>query len=817
LLRRRRERQNPERRLRSTRFLRQNGELLALAAIVVAASVVRLVNLGYYSLWYDEIVVANHVRNAASLSELVESVRNTTGATPLHELVLSAFFRFSTSEFTARFPSFLAGVASVVAIHVLGRRVFNSQVGLLAALLLAFSPFHIQYSQEARFYAIFVLLAICSMIAFLRFVERRTYPRWIGLVVWHTLCLWSAYFAGFVMLFEGLYATYLVTRDRLSRTTTVGMNWRDYLACGAGLSLAVVLFLPWFFYARVGEEVSRGFHTALNWQWALLVLQPLSAGSRLSVAMFGLAFMAGLIYSVRLGRHEGVLLASIAVVSPFAVLLLVNHAGYFFAPRQLLFILPSFLLLVAAGIAGTAELLVLLMKRFPSRNLKATCAWAAALLIFVPLDAREVVRYHKDYRGTPDWKHATVYLYRNVGAEDVVVSMKAFDGAFCLEYYAPADLDDQIVDVKDLPEWQNRWRSLRGPDTLPRNVWFVSPKMLELDGKSFQIVAFPNLKIVRAEKMSRTWDGLWGLVAEQVFAASKTTGYRRGRVLSELGEMLAAVGKHASAYEVVRDLASQYPHMPNYQRQLGELAVKLGKLDVAEQAFRATLRLDPESYAFSQLADVLLRLGKRDEAVEVVRKAVAARDEPYRRTWLGLVYAVAGNHDRAEEEFRRAIAMAPNYAYAHYRFGQFCAARGRLDDAVSEYRTVLELEPANSAFGLLADVLLEMGRYDEAERVIHDAIAAKDEPYRRTRLGMVYAASGKYDLAEEEYLKAIAMQVDYEYAHYRLAQLHARLGRRDEAIAEFETVLRLVDPDSARAKAVHAELEKLRKGGPSGE
>jgi tetratricopeptide (TPR) repeat protein len=463
-----------------------------------------------------------------------------------------------------------------------------------------------------------------------------------------------------------------------------------------------------------------------------------------------------------------------------------------------------------------AELMSALVRRFPSRSIGAACAWAVALLVFVPLGAIEVVRYHKDYRGTPDWKHAALYLCRNVGGEDLMVSMKAFDGAFCLEYYARAELHDQIVDVKDLPEWQHRWRNLRGADTLPRNVWFLSPKMAELDRDLFAVVAFPNLKIVRGENVAGTWNGLWRLVTEQVLAASKATGYERGRVLSELGEMLAAVGKGASAYEVVRDLASRYPHMPNYQRQFGEVAVKLGKLDVAEQAFRATLELDPESYAFSQLADVLLRLGKRDEAVEVVRKAVAAKDEPYRRTWLGLVYAVAGKHDRAEEELRRAIAMAPDYAYAHYRFGQFCAARNRLDDAVSEYRTALRLDPASPAFGLLADILVGTRRYDEAETVIRDAIAVKDEPYRRVRLGMVYAGSGKFDLAEQQYLKAIAMEVDYEYAHYRLAQLYVMLGRKGEAVAEYETVLRL-KPDADRVKAVQAELDKLRKGGPSGE
>jgi len=84
----------------------------------------------------------------------------------------------------------------------------------------------------------------------------------------------------------------------------------------------------------------------------------------------------------------------------------------------------------------------------------------------------------------------------------------------------------------------------------------------------------------------------------------------------------------------------------------------------------------------------------------------------------------------------------------------------------------------------------------------------KDDPYRRTWLGIVHDASGKYELAEQHYLEAIAMQPSYEYGHYRLAQLYAKRDRRDEAVAEFETVLRL-KPSPQRVEAVQAQLEKL--------
>ncbi len=791
----------------------QRREILALAAVVFVAAILRLVNLGYESLWYDEINITSNASAAHSFSDVLQRVEQFDGATPLHDLLLAGWLRFGTSEFMARFPSFAAGLATVVLIYVLGRRVFNAQIGLLAALLLALSRFHVQYSQEVRYYTLFGMLTLCSIITFLRFIERRTLPRWTMVVVSHALCLYSAYFTAFFVAFEGIYATYLLVRDRVSRTAKRMMMWRTYFALGAAMSLTVLLFLPWYSYATVGEPVTGELHTALDWRWLMSVLRPMTAGSQWSVVVFMVAFVAGLIYCVRSRCHEGVLLALISVLSPFASLALVNRVGSYFAIRYFLFAFPVFLLLVAAGIAGAAELLGVLVKRVIPRHVESACAWTIALILFVPLDAFDLRQYYKAHR--TDWKRAAAYLDRNVGADDLVVSMKAFDGAFCLKYYARPELNDQIVDVRDLITWYRGTTDSPHPAVaVPSTVWFVAPAMPSFDPALFDVVSFPRVKVVSRKGPAENWNDVWGLVADYVTKGARVTPYYRERMLSELSSMHGGLGQNKDAYGAAQELVRQNPQRASYQRQLGAVAVKVGELDVAEQAFRKTLELDPTSYAFSQLADLMQGAGRLDEAVEVVKNAIAAKDEPYRRTWLAMIYAKAGRNGLAEETFRSVTAMQPDYPYAHFRFGQFCAAHGRLDEAVAEYRTVLELDPKNNVFNFLVNILLGMGKRDEAIEVVRRAVAAKDEPYRRVCLGMVYSASGKHDLGEQEFLRAVQMQPDYEYAHYRLGQFYAMHGRQDEAVAELETVLRL-NPDPERVKAVQAMLKKLRESGVS--
>ena len=57
-------------------------------------------------------------------------------------------------------------------IYAVGRQLFNKQVGLVAALILALSSFNITYSQEARMYTLMVLLALLSMYFFWRFLQQ---------------------------------------------------------------------------------------------------------------------------------------------------------------------------------------------------------------------------------------------------------------------------------------------------------------------------------------------------------------------------------------------------------------------------------------------------------------------------------------------------------------------------------------------------------------------------------------------------------------------------------------------------------------------
>jgi mannosyltransferase len=125
---------------------------------------------------------------------------------------------FGTSEVAVRSLSVLFGALAIPVIYLLGRRLFNEEAGLLAALILAFSTLNVQYSQEARMYSLMVLLALLSMYFFLRLLHKSNLAIAAGYVLATTLMLYTHIYGLFVLLAQNIY---LVSLIFLSREKTV--------------------------------------------------------------------------------------------------------------------------------------------------------------------------------------------------------------------------------------------------------------------------------------------------------------------------------------------------------------------------------------------------------------------------------------------------------------------------------------------------------------------------------------------------------------------------------------------------------------------
>ncbi len=131
-----------------------------LIAIIVLATIIRLINLDYLTLWVDEYVHAlrakDFIQKSGSMfTEDNNGILLTIFITPLYAL-------FEINEFWARFPSVLFAIGSIIMIYKLGKSLFSQNIGLISALLLSASHYHVFWSRIARNYSIFMFfMLIC--------------------------------------------------------------------------------------------------------------------------------------------------------------------------------------------------------------------------------------------------------------------------------------------------------------------------------------------------------------------------------------------------------------------------------------------------------------------------------------------------------------------------------------------------------------------------------------------------------------------------------------------------------------------------------
>ena len=146
---------------------------IALAGIAVVGLMVGFVRIGAESIWLDESFSIWAAKQ--SFSQMMDIARWDPHP-PLHYLLLKFWMAiFGTSEASARGLSAVAGAGAVWAIGHLFFTLRQTETGLYAASLLAFSPMHVWFSQETRSVTLFFLAAVLTTATFLRVMQDPTW------------------------------------------------------------------------------------------------------------------------------------------------------------------------------------------------------------------------------------------------------------------------------------------------------------------------------------------------------------------------------------------------------------------------------------------------------------------------------------------------------------------------------------------------------------------------------------------------------------------------------------------------------------------
>ena len=397
-----------------------------LAGIIAAAAVVRFATLDHQSYDHDEAVTAWRVLQS-DLGGTLSVVADSERSPPLYYLLAWLWSKlFGTGEVGLRSLSALIGTLTVPAAYLAARELSSVRAGLVAAALVAFNPYLVWYSQQARSYALVVLFIAWGLYFFARCLSD---PSRRNLGLWATasaLALGSHYFAAFLIGAQGLW---LVARSWPRRAPIVA------LGAAAGVALALIPLA----LAQEGTGRRNLFTDAPLARRAADALfgylasqEPGAVGGSAGVRHFREAVvLAGLVLAaialallLRRGtrrEREGALtiagVGAAAIVVPFVLAV----AGFDFVhPRNLIGSLVPFLVAAGIGLGCPA-----------AGRLGLASAGAAALLFIVVLGAV----HQSAQMQRPDWRGAAAAMGPPSGPRLLVVPR---NGNEPISYYRDA-------------------------------------------------------------------------------------------------------------------------------------------------------------------------------------------------------------------------------------------------------------------------------------------------------------------------------------------------------------------------------------------
>ncbi|MBI5170443.1 MAG: glycosyltransferase family 39 protein [Candidatus Eisenbacteria bacterium] len=307
----------------------------APALVLLAALALRVREALRAPLWYDELYTQAAVNRP--WEEVLRVMRGDVHP-PLH-FVLAHLWTFAGhSDLAVRGLGILAGLAGVCVAWGFARDLFGARAGLLTAALVALHPWHVYFSQEARSYPwLWLFLSISAWSAW-RWAGRGERRDAVLFVLSSALALWTHYLAGIVLALQWVWML-----ARLRREGSRALAWTGWHVAVA-LLFAPVLPLWWAQLHRAGAD---------HWLPRPSVHDLYEAARKLA---FGASYLVPVVLllactpltSARTRRAAVHALG--AGLVPVLLCWTLGTAGVrVFAPKYMMFAIPSLCALIAAG------------------------------------------------------------------------------------------------------------------------------------------------------------------------------------------------------------------------------------------------------------------------------------------------------------------------------------------------------------------------------------------------------------------------------------------------------------------------------------
>jgi putative PEP-CTERM system TPR-repeat lipoprotein len=262
----------------------------------------------------------------------------------------------------------------------------------------------------------------------------------------------------------------------------------------------------------------------------------------------------------------------------------------------------------------------------------------------------------------------------------------------------------------------------------------------------------------------------------------------------ELAGIYGAQKKIGEAKEILSGVISQDPKNSRAYYMLAALENSAGNRDKALEIYQKIAGINPsDTVAQYKTGMIYLDKGEKDRAAKTAEEIVAKfpkRAEGYRLK--GIVAYQRQNLTDAVAELQRANKMQPTME-GYYFLGLSLYGKGELENALNQFRVILDHNPSSIKARLLTGtILLSQKRIDDSIAEINKVLQADEKnALAHNLLGSAYMTKGMYDEGIKELNRATELDPKLIDAHIKKGFFHLSKGNDKEAETDLRTAVKV--------------------------
>lgn len=370
---------------------------------------------------------------------------------PLYLTVLHFWLVVGKSEAVVRFLSVVLGILSVFVIYKIGIVLYGNKEAIISAFLLSISQTAIYFSQETRYYSLYIFLSLVSVYFFLRMEERPTNLNKVIFIISMVSAFYTHYFT-VILVF--VFIIFKIWKYRKYKESLKNIK-SFFILVGIFCLLLVPIFSNF-----ISETSGKAGTSYINYKYEthlsrdfikeiftyLIVNEFYTKESILPYIILGL-FLYGVFSSL---EYFG---KSLVFLMMWIFLPIVFTAGLtnFISDlhiRYLVFILPALLLISSRGISAFPDAVNSAVKR---SKIKLNKLITLLILIIVVLSSYPILDYYyntfKDYQ----WREAAEFLQKNAEDGSNIVLVPGYN-IQPFSYYYKSNTKINILDYSTIDE-----------------------------------------------------------------------------------------------------------------------------------------------------------------------------------------------------------------------------------------------------------------------------------------------------------------------------------------------------------------------------